>query len=163
MDNQNISGADAMLRQLEAIKEYIESDVLDVVGVESVNHFKSSFDNEGFDGNKWAARATKVKLDKKILTGQGSGDHLADSIEYEKRGKEVVISTDKVYAQIHNEGFDGTENVPAHERTVKGKKYPVKAHTRHMVMPKRQFIGDSPLLNQKITNKIVRDLNRLSQ
>ena len=162
MDNQNISGADAMLRQLEAIKEYIEVDVLDVIGVESVNHFKSSFDNEGFDGNKWAARKAKVKLDKKILTGQGSGDHLADSIDYEKHGREVIMSTDKAYAQVHNEGFDGTENVAAHQRTVKGKKQTVRAHTRHMVMPKRQFMGDSPVLNQKITNKIIRDVNRIA-
>ncbi len=82
LDNQNIHGADDLLKKLNAAKQYLNQDVQQVIGVEAVNHFKSNFVNEGFDGNKWAARKTKVRINKKTLTGQGSGNHLSDSIDY---------------------------------------------------------------------------------
>lgn len=162
LDNKNIHGADDLLRKLEAAKNYLLNDVQEVIGTEAVKHFKANFVNEGFDDNKWAARKTKVKLNKKILTGQGSGDHLSDSIDYKTEGNIITIYTDKVYAEIHNEGFDGQESVPEHERTRKGKKETVRAHSRHMVMPKREFMGPSDQLNQQITDKITRDLNRIT-
>lgn len=109
--NQNIHGADNMLRKLKAAQQYLTGDVKEAIGVEAVNHFKSNFVNEGFDGNKWAPRKTKVKLNKKTLTGQGSGDHLSDSIDYRVHGSTTIIYTDKPYDQIHNEG--GTISVTA--------------------------------------------------
>lgn len=182
MDNKNVSGADEMERQLQAMMNYIENDVPLVIGVEAVKHFKNNFQEEGFDGKKWASRKTKRSGStdgQKILSKSGD---LAESIDYKIDGDDVVIYSDLPYAQIHNEG--GTINMPAKEKVVAhkvhtrgkhkgktlfakndknatfGQKATVGAHV--IKIPQRQFIGSSKPLLEKITNKIVRDLDRLS-
>lgn len=55
------------------------------------------------------------------------------------------------YARIHEKGFDGPENVKEHLRTIKmafGRpiapvSFSVRAHTRHMHMPRRSFLASS--------------------
>lgn len=144
LDNQNVHGADELLRKLNEAKEYLANDVPEIIGIEAVKHFKNNFVEEGFDGNKWASRKKKTKLEKKILTGQGGGDHLSDSIDYKTEGNTITIQTDKVYAAIHNEGLDG------------------KAWGKHpFKMPKREFIGPSEKLNEKLVTEITRDLNKI--
>lgn len=60
------------------------------------------------------------------------------------------VGTNVAYARIHELGFDGTQNVQAHLRTIKQAwgmqlKSPVevkvRAFTRHMKMPKRSFLA----------------------
>lgn len=175
MDNQNISGADAMERQLRAMMDYIERDVPVVIGVESVNHFKENFQNEGFDNQKWASRKTKrlgSTDGQKILTKSGD---LAESIDYRVEGDTVIIYSDLPYAQIHNEGGKiavtpqmkkyfwanyyaakdgGMEDV--------ADQYKAMALAKEITIVQRQFMGDSPVLLESISNKIVRDLTRLA-
>lgn len=67
----------------------------------------------------------------------------------------VTIGTDVPYAQIHNDGFDGDQSVRAHSR--KGRT--VRAHTRHMEMPRRRFLGDSAELTRLLTEFITNELN----
>ena len=67
----------------------------------------------------------------------------------------VTIGTDVPYAQIHNDGFDGNQSVRAHSR--KGRT--VRAHTRHMEMPRRRFLGDSAELTRLLTEFITNELN----
>jgi phage gpG-like protein len=77
----------------------------------------------------------KAAATRKILTGE-SGD-LAESIQYHKQGRNIVISAPKVYAEIHNKGLEG------------------KAFGKYkFTMPKRQFIGPSALLMKKINKRI---------
>ena len=104
MDNENIHGLDELNAKLEAAIEYFEKDVPVVIGVEAVKHFKQNFENEGFDGNKWAARKT-------IRTGSTNGQkilgksgELSESIDYKIEGGTITIYSDKPYAEIHNEG-----------------------------------------------------------
>lgn len=161
LDNQNIQGLDAAMHKLEQAKQYIQQDVPVVIGVEAVKHFKGNFQTESFDGTKWASRKSKRAggtNGQKVLSKSGE---LSESITYRVEGTTIIISSDKPYAQIHNEGFNGEEAVKAFERTVKGKKQTVKEHTRHMVMPKREFIGDSKELMDKINAKVTRDLTRI--
>lgn len=55
------------------------------------------------------------------------------------------------YARIHEMGFDGTENVKAHLRTIKqafGRRispvsFEVRAHSRHVHMPRRSFLASA--------------------
>jgi phage gpG-like protein len=50
----------------------------------------------------------------------------------------IRVGTDRPYAAIHEFGFDGNVNVRPHVRTLKsGTTFPVRAHMRHMRMPKR--------------------------
>ena len=85
---------------------------------------------------------------------------LSETTDYRVEKPEVVITNDKPYAEIHNEGFDGDEDVPEHER--KNKKtegtHTVKAHKRHMIMPQRQFISDMPELETNINAIVERDM-----
>lgn len=174
LDNQNIHGLDDMMRKLHAAQAYINDDVPQVIGTEAVKHFKANFANEGFDGNKWADRKTKVRLQKKILTGQGGGDHLGDSIDFKVAGKNITIYTDKVYAQIHNEGgeisvtpqmkkFFWAKSMEAKEGgdLDAAQQFKYMALSKTIKIPKREFMGNSEQLNTNITDKITRDLDTI--
>lgn len=176
MDNKNISGADAMERQLREMMDYIEKDVPLVIGIESVNHFKKNFENEGFDNQKWASRKTKRAGStdgQKILTKSGD---LAESIDYRVESNTVVIYSDLPYAQIHNEG--GKITVTPQMRKyfwanyyqakndgdiIRMDQYKAMAMSKQITVQQRQFIGNSPILLDNISNKIVRDLTRISK
>lgn len=152
----------------------MQNDAPEVIGTEAVRHFKQNFVNEGFDGTKWASRKTKTKLQRKTLTGQGNGDHLGDSIDYRVEGRTIIVYTDKVYAQIHNEG--GTITVTAKMRgyfwamnkqakeagdTDMAEQYKAMALSTQITILQRKFMGESPLLTNKIIDKIKRDLTRI--
>lgn len=166
-----------MLAQLAQAKDYLQNDVYDVVGVEAVKHFKGNFEEEGFvdrTTQKWASRKTKRQGStngQKVLSKSGE---LAESIDYEAQKPAVIIKTDKPYAEIHNKGGEI-------EVTAKMRKYFWAMHkeakvmgdaemadqwkglalAKKIVMPKREFMGESDVLNEKIAAKIIRDLNNI--
>jgi phage gpG-like protein len=79
--------------------------------------------------------------------GTGSLD---DSIAYVVARNQIHIGSNLAYASGHQEGFSGSVNISAHTRRltkVFGRKirFPVyaniKASTRHMDIPQRQFLG----------------------
>lgn len=139
------------IEKIARMHDFIENDVPDIVGKEAVDHFKESFDNEGFTNErqgKWkevkrrenSRNEGRASGNRKILTGETK--ELAESIQYDTQGNNVIISSDKVYAEIHNKGG----------RAGRGHK---------SVIPKRQFIGPSEKLNQKITTKITTKLDKI--
>ncbi len=114
-----------------------------IVGIEATKHFKASFQNEGFTDQsleKWPDISEKRKRQKtkrngsraKILTDTGD---LSNSLTWTHEGDNVIVSSDLPYAQRHNEGLSN--------------------------MPKRQFMGPSQQLDNKIINKLERELKRL--
>lgn len=134
------------IQKINRVQQFITNDVPDVIGKEAVDHYKQSFVDEGFSnrGKKdmpWKEvkrrqnprKKGRAAATRKILTGE-TGE-LADSIDYRRQGNDVAITSDKVYAAVHNEGL----------RAGRGSGFN---------MPKRQFIGKSFLLNQKIKDKI---------
>lgn len=144
--------ADYFSRLASELTEGLEGDIPDIVGTEAVNHFKDSFQNEGFT-DKGFQRWDEVKrrqgkgkgadATRKILTGRTGA--LADSITYSKEPGRVVVSANPLnsgaevnYAAVHNFGVSNA-----------GRK-------RNTVIPKRQFLGPSEMLNDKIRNKIER-------
>lgn len=177
MDNNNIKGADDFIKKLNALKQYLQQDVKEVIGTEAVRHFKKSFTDEGFTDEvltKWDTRKTKMALPKKTLTGQGSGDHLSDSIEYKIEGNSIIITTDRVYAQIHNEGgtipvtpkmkrFFWAKHKEAkdNDNTDLAEQYKYMALATTITIPKRQFIGNSTSMNNTITQKIKAHLTKI--
>lgn len=73
----------------------------------------------------------------------------------------IVIGTDVPYAEIHNEGFEGVQNVRQHRRRSKrGKVCSVRAHSRRMSMPERRFIGESAELARRIEELMVTELTK---
>jgi phage gpG-like protein len=97
-------------------------------------------------------------------------------------GLTVTIGSDAPYARVHNEGFKGTVNVKAHTRNRYGKfkegtgrftktgkermktvqritsTGQVKAYTRKMNLPRRQFMGQSPVLTTQLKRKLLAEL-----
>ncbi|MDR3350718.1 MAG: phage virion morphogenesis protein [Prevotellaceae bacterium] len=138
-----------LIKKIEKIQYYLNSGVFETVGSEAVRHYKKSFLDEGFtDRNLKKWKNVKRRLNPRdpkaaaaslpILTGSGE---LADSIKWARgSGRTVVISSDKVYAQVHNEGL----------RAGRGKGFQ---------MPKRQFIGKSAELTKKINAKVAKQIN----
>ena len=131
---------------------FLRTDAPKIVGIEAKKHFQDSFqrNKQGFTDTKlvkWKdiKESTKKRKRRKygsltpILTGEG---HLRDSIEWEADYNKVEISSDKVYAQIHNEGGQAGRNGSA-------------------TIPKRQFMGPSKALDDKISNMLDQQLDRI--
>jgi len=147
-------------KKTEAIKAYINNDVPIVIGVEAVREFRQNFVDEAFDGEKWkdvqrrnpespwyghsgqTGRKSSSRATAKILDGE-TGE-LKNATTWDQRGKSVFIINDKPYAKVHNEGL------PA---KIYGKK--------EFTMTKRQFIGVTERLSERINEKIERDITRI--
>lgn len=150
-----------------AIRRFIEDKLPTIIGVEAVNFFKDSFVNEGFTDTflvKWKEVERRIKTSpwygftatktetgsrfstsatkRDILTGE-TGD-LQESIDYDITTDGVTIKSDKVYASVHNNG---------EQAKVFGK--------HEFTMPKRQFMGNSAVLNQQLLDEIENELKEI--
>lgn len=137
----------------------IPKDTLIVMEAEGLDFIADNFEKEGFDTgagtNKWAKRKTTDKRGRDntryrtgrvgkagslnkygrnikgraILVGHNTGGNkLKNSFDARRDAHSVTFYTYKPYAQRHNEGLKG--------------------------MPKRQFMGKSPELDQRIAKKL---------
>jgi phage gpG-like protein len=133
----------------DAVKHFMTGDALKIVGIEAKKHFQEGFqtDHQGFTDDhleKWKplTPATVKRKTRKngttppILTDKG---HLRDSIDWEGdyNDQVVIMSSDLPYAEVHNEG-GGPKN-----------------------MPKRQFMGPSKQLEEKIVAKFEKQLDKI--
>lgn len=125
----------------EESERFLNNDAPVIMGKTAVDFFTESFQNEGFTDvslEPWKEvkrrqnpKVTGARAIRAILTGD-TGD-LGMSIEHEKTDNgEVTVRSDKTYSKAHNEG---TNNA---------------GRGRSTTIPKRQFIGDSETLNQKV-------------
>jgi phage gpG-like protein len=115
-------------------------DSVTIMGVEAINHFTKSFRNQGFEDvtvQRWQPRKRNTDPGRGILIGKGTAI-LRKSLIKRNIGRYAVMITSPLdYANVHNEGL----------RAGRGKGFK---------MPKRQFVGDS----QKLMNKIERMIDR---
>lgn len=131
--------------QSAAINKAIE-ELPRIIGVEAVNHFKDNFQKEGFDVPKsWQEVKRRTwgrgaDASRKILTGR-TGD-LGRSIQKRVEQTRVIIFSDLKYAPVHNYGL----------RSGRGKGF---------LMPKRQFIGDSKILDDKLMKIIKKRIDSI--
>lgn len=152
-------------RLLDRASEIIPDKVPRIVEVEGLNFIKKNFREQGYtDGSvkKWKKRKTtdrrgndltRYRTDRRgsvgeltkfgqreqgraILIGHNTGgDKLANSYRARRSRRQVVFYTYKKYARRHNEGLDG--------------------------MPQRQMIGKSRYLDDRIGNKITREMDKI--
>ena len=164
-------------RRVERVKTDIEREVRDrlprKVGITAVNHFKRNFRDAGWrDGGlkpwKTTRRQQGKGKDSQYLPLHSRREHLSRSTQYKVTGPgEVTVSNPVPYAWVHNYGFDGTVRVGAHKRKIlkKGRKrarrYAVRAYSRHMRIPRRQFMGRSRELNERITELVNETIERI--
>ncbi|WP_024999266.1 phage virion morphogenesis protein [Prevotella falsenii] len=147
------------LRELEAflssLPDKMMGDCAEIVAETATEYFKETFRKKAFDGNPW----TPAKTPKR------RGSLLIDSGAMLNSIRPLVISPQRVviaagnqkvtYARVHNEGYDGEVQVPAHTRRTKKGSTNVKAHTRTAHVIQRQFMGDSEELNDRIKSRVV--------
>jgi phage virion morphogenesis protein len=151
-------------QKIKEIQEFTKSnDLKDIIGVEATNHFKESFQNEGFTDKNlepwkdvkrrdplspWyghsgqTGKFSQARTTAKILTGETR--ELQNSITYKYLPNGTRVTSDKPYAGVHQFGL-------------KAKVYGKKAFT----MTARPFMGRSEVLMKKINDKIVRELKKI--
>lgn len=126
----------------------------------------------------WKKRKDKNKKDKGRAILVKTARLKRDVHKIYVGAEKALIGTSNLtapYAKAHNEGFKGTVTVPAHTRsrfkkvkekysTKSGKEktrtskqvdttageIKVRTHTKKMNLPRRQFLGASPVLDKKI-------------
>lgn len=146
-------------QKMAEITDYIEGDEMrDMFGIEAVNHFKQSFQDEGFTDEtleRWdeverrkpespwyghsgqTGKFSKARTTAKILSGETR--ELANAISYVRTADGARVTNDKPYAAVHQFGL------PA---KIYGKK--------SFVMKPRPFFGKSVLLVNNIKDNIRR-------
>ena len=115
-----------------------------VLETQTADRFDSETDP---DGKPWKPSQRVREHGGKTLTLSGL---LRASIVSRAGSASVEVGTNKVYAGVHQFGFDGKVTVPAHQRTVDqafGRRlkapvtYTVNSFERTMKMPRRAFLG----------------------
>jgi len=159
-----------------------ENGLMPELGMIGVNFFQDRFRARAWTdkrAEKWKPRKKKDKGRGKraLLVKSGA---LRNSIHVKSSTlSSVIISTPKKYAAVHNFGFNGTVKVRAHSRRVFGRAkmsnikshrrssvkftagtHRVKAHTRKMNIPQRQFMGYSNTLHKKFVKAIFRRIDK---
>lgn len=158
-----------------------------VLGTVAVNFFKDSFRRQGWLDKKtehWPKRSSQAKRNngRALLIDTG---HLRNSIILAgATSTTAVIKTQLPYAAAHNEGFKGVVNVKEHTRGAYSKvkvqysnistrkvtsrsmsmqtgQRKVKAYSRRMNLPKRQFMGDSEVMFRKFDVTIVKSIDKI--
>jgi phage gpG-like protein len=143
--------AKKIVAKMNEAKKEIEN-LVTIMGTEALNHFTKSFRDQGFTDTslkKWDARKketdTRGRKDRNrssraILVRTGE---LRRSLQKRNLGRySVVIKSDKIYANVHNEGL----------RSGRGGGFTMK---------KRQFVGYSEVLNRRLQQRINIRLNRI--
>lgn len=117
------------------------------------NHFTRSFDQGGFTDSglkRWKPRRKRLPRGKFSPTQTEAANLIKEgalrrSVKIQKVSfPKTVIGSRLPYAEIHNEGLPGK---------VFGK--------APFIMPKRQFMGNSKLLEDNMERKIVKELDKL--
>jgi phage gpG-like protein len=127
----------------QQIKDFkkMKSAVPKRIGNMALNHFLESWDNEAFSDrstgdNPWKKRKKEVTPSRGLLIGPGTA-HLKKSMEVRSANwSQIVIGSYGIkYASRHNRGLAG--------------------------MPKRQFIGRSRILDQRILKMINNEMKKI--
>jgi phage gpG-like protein len=170
-----------LTRRFEAVNEAYRNIPAEIAAI-AVNFSKERFQEQAWQGETkepWTPRKRprkgktgKISKTQTLLVKTG---RLKRSIrKISATEDKIIIGTDVPYAQIHNEG--GTINTTAtvkahtvkeHTRKRKGRSERVKSHTVkthqrkvNTTIPKRQFIGNSKSLQDKIISHITARFER---
>jgi phage gpG-like protein len=174
----NISNKIRIINQ--KLKEYATNEFPGMAGRKVLRFIDDNFKNQSWEGIAWKRRKIFDK-GRALLIHRGI---LRRSFRMEAMSAAVKIYTDVKYAKVHNEGFNGSVQIPAHTRRLYGnfKVYStatrrgknakaqtgettVKAHSRQMRIPRRQFMPtenrQSPTLNNQIKRQITLDVIKI--
>lgn len=162
---------------IQKVTDTIRRDIPRVIGNEAVNFVLDNFQRQGFQGESfvpWKKRKkeTAKTRGKPVLTGSSA---LKRSIFVKKADEqEVIVGPDGnlPYARIHNEGGTITQAARSEtftrnrkksgrfkKGTKPGRGFTFRQHT--ITIPQRQYIGDSPVLRERIKNACINTLKNV--
>lgn len=167
------------------LQNYAQSILPAKMGNIALRFINGNFRAQGFQGTSFS----KWKPNKRNGTILVKSGRLRAATTYTVQTGQVTIRNSVPYAKIHNEGFSGTVSVKAYTRNTYGKmkietnqvtktgkarkktvtmktgERQVKAHTRNVNLPKRQFIptptSRSPVLERSIEREIIKDVKNI--
>jgi phage gpG-like protein len=174
----NISNKIRIINQ--KLNAYAANEFAGMAGRKVLRFIDDNFKNQSWEGIAWKRRKILDK-GRALLVHRGI---LRRSFRMEAMSAAVKVYTDVKYAKAHNEGFAGSVSIPAHTRrqygnfkvystsTRRGRNVKtqtgaatVKAHTRQMRIPRRQFMPtearQSPTLNNQVKRQITIDVIKI--
>ena len=129
----------------------VKSELPNEISMMSLKFFQKSFNKQGWDDisfNKWKERKKQGKRIGKTLIQSGA---LRRSIIIKSKSfNRIVIGSYLDYSSIHNDGYNGVQKVTSKTG---------KTFTRHMIIPKRQFMGNSAKLRRMQEDRILKMIN----
>lgn len=172
-------------RKANELKNYMLVGFPAKAGKIAVRFVNGNFRAGGFQGTSFK----KWKPNTKGTTTLIKTGKLRAATYYTVQPGQITIKNSMPYAKVHNEGFKGSISVKAHSRnkysktkvgtgkftrtgkertrtmTVKTGEKAIKAHTRKVNIPQRQFIptaaSPSPVLNNAILREAAKDINNI--
>lgn len=170
-------------RRFQVLKTKLPRDIADEVVRFSRQRFKAqAWTDKG--AQKWAPRKNADK-GRAILVKSG---RLRNSVRVmNSTFTNITVGSSLPYAAAHNFGFKGTVNVKSHKRDThaKTKVYDitkmniknrsrssktirvrtgsttVKAHSRRINLPQRQFLGESEYLERRLDKIIINQIDKI--
>ena len=138
------------------------------------NDTMQNFENQSFDGQRWAGRKQQSSKNRALLV---QDSHLKQSIDVEAKGNTVEAGSDLKYAKIHNEGGTIIQKPTFKQRmyfshrsdiaqsTPEKNKWAAMSTAKKLVIPipKRQFLGFSKTFESSLQDFLNQKLNELSQ
>lgn len=112
------------------------NETLTDIKVTLTEEFDKNFENKSFFGEKWKARKS-ARAGGSLLIVSG---RMRKSIKAQVIKNSVTFTSDTPYASVHNQGL----------KSGRGKGF---------TMPKRQFIGDDPKVQESCKNIIEKNIN----
>lgn len=145
----------------------LNSAVPNIIAETATEYYQERFKYEDWDGQPWKPLSPNYARKKtrgagRILTASGVMQRSIRPTTVTSGRIVISAGNSKVpYARLHNFGGRqrGTRKVRSYTNTNfmgKGKRITIKSHTRNVnyIIPKRQFIGHSNVLNQRIVTRL---------
>jgi phage gpG-like protein len=137
------------------------------IAVLAADEFDQNFKRQAFFDEVWD-QSKRVGNGGKGSTLQLTGD-LRKSIDYEVNGNEIKFTSDREDAQAHNEG---AKTRPHEIRAKRGRSlkfagnegknvYRKKVNHPGSVIPKRQFIGNHPYLDDEVEKYLDKKMDQI--
>jgi len=177
----------AVEKKAAELKNYAINRFPTKAGNIALRFVNGNFRAQGFQGSTFKRWKTN-RRNGTILIKTGK---LRAATFFTTQAGQATIQNHMPYAKAHNEGFNGTVSVKAHSRnqysktqvgtgkftksgkertktmTMKSGQSTVKAHTRKMNLPQRQFAptasSPSPVLDNAIVREVAKDINQIMQ
>lgn len=147
------------------------------VGADALSYFLKSFSSESWDGVAWQKRKKNKDADRNLLVKSGQLRRSVNNSLKKVTFERIEFRVPQPYAEVHNYG--GSINKSERQAVIHFKRkrsggirfskpskskfaQKVKIGAHSIMMPKRQFMGNSPILMNRIRATVIKELQAIS-